>query len=84
MRCVATQGHPLERGRRQGQACGDLARRWMDRTLDDLAGRQGCASVAAAYLETEKSFRRIIGYRDLWALKAVLDEDAISKEVMVA
>lgn len=30
---------------------------------------------AAAYLETEKSFRRIIGYRDPWALKAVLDED---------
>ncbi|NSW58635.1 MAG: hypothetical protein HPY44_21695 [Armatimonadetes bacterium] len=30
---------------------------------------------AVAYLETEKSFRRIVGYRDLWALQAVLDED---------
>lgn len=39
---------------------------------------------AAAYLETEKSFRRIIGYRDLWALKAVLDEDQELQEVMVA
>jgi transposase-like protein len=28
---------------------------------------------AAAFLETEKAFRRIIGYRDLWALKAILD-----------
>ena len=39
---------------------------------------------AAAYLETENSFRRIIGYRDLWALKAVLDEDQERQEVMVA
>jgi putative transposase len=28
---------------------------------------------AAAFLEIEKSFRKIMGYRDLWALKAVLD-----------
>lgn len=28
---------------------------------------------AAAFLETEKSFRKIMGYRDLWALKAILD-----------
>jgi transposase-like protein len=28
--------------------------------------------VAAAFLATEKSFRRIMGYRDLWALKAIL------------
>lgn len=39
---------------------------------------------AAAYMETEKNFRRIIGYRDLWALKAVLDEDQEREEVMVA
>ncbi|MBP8953153.1 MAG: hypothetical protein KBI47_12225 [Armatimonadetes bacterium] len=32
----------------------------------------------------EKSFLRIFGYRDLWALKAVLDEDHASEEVMVA
>lgn len=28
---------------------------------------------AAAFLETEKRFRKIMGYRDLWALKAILD-----------
>ena len=28
---------------------------------------------AAAFLETEKSFRKIMGFRDLWALKAILD-----------
>ena len=39
---------------------------------------------AAAYLETEKSFRRIIGYQELWTLKAVLDEDRSRQEVMVA
>ena len=28
---------------------------------------------AAAFLELEKSFRKIMGYRDLWALKAILE-----------
>jgi putative transposase len=28
---------------------------------------------AAAFLDMEKSFRKIMGYRDLWALKAILD-----------
>lgn len=28
---------------------------------------------AAAFLQGEKSYRKIIGYRDLWALKAILD-----------
>jgi transposase-like protein len=28
---------------------------------------------AAAFLETEKSYRKIMGYRDLWALKAILE-----------
>ena len=35
---------------------------------------------AAALLETEKSFRRIMGYQDLWMLKAVLDEEKISPQ----
>ena len=39
---------------------------------------------AAAYLETEKGFRRIIGYQELWTLKAVLDEDETREEAMVA
>jgi len=28
--------------------------------------------VAAAFLITDKSFRKIQGYRDLWTLKAIL------------
>ncbi|MFH0914819.1 MAG: IS256 family transposase [bacterium] len=40
---------------------------------------------AAALLETEKSFRRIMGHQDLWMLKAVLDEEKLSpQEVRVA
>ena len=29
---------------------------------------------ATAFLDAEKHFRRIMGYRDLWQLKAYLDE----------
>jgi len=29
---------------------------------------------AAAALETERNFRKIMGHKDLWMLKAVLDE----------
>jgi len=40
---------------------------------------------AAALLETEKNFRRIMGHQDLWMLKAVLDEEKISpQQVRVA
>jgi len=39
--------------------------------------------VAAAFLDTEKRFRRIMGYRDLWILKAYLD-DRESNEHAVA
>jgi len=33
--------------------------------------------VAAAFLETEKNFRRILGYRDLWMLKAKLENEVV-------
>jgi len=39
---------------------------------------------AAAYLETEKHFRRIMGYRDLWMLKALLDEGQTQPQEQVA
>jgi len=39
---------------------------------------------AAACLDTEKHFRRIIGYRDLWMLQAVLDEGQDGPEEQVA
>lgn len=34
--------------------------------------------VAAAFLDAEKSFRRILGYRDLWMLKAVLNGNQVA------
>ena len=46
--------------RRTGRVCrwrADMAKRWM----------------AAALMDMEKHFRRIMGYRDLWALAAILD-----------
>ena len=39
---------------------------------------------ATAYLETEKSFRRIIGYQELWILKAALDRDDVTQQEMIA
>ena len=40
---------------------GKMARRW----------------VAAAFPATEKNFRRILGYRDLWMLKAKLENEVV-------
>jgi len=42
--------------------------RWRD-------GEMALRWAAAAALETEKGFRKIMGHRDLWMLKAALDED---------
>ena len=39
---------------------------------------------AAAYLETEQRFRKIIGYRDLWILQAALDEKSEGQEQVMA
>jgi putative transposase len=36
---------------------------------------------AASYLDAERHFRKIIGYEDLWMLRAALDEDAKAKHV---
>jgi len=38
-------------------------------------GEMALRWAAAAALETEKNFRKIIGHEDLWMLKAALDED---------
>ncbi len=45
-----------------------------DRTRRVCRWQPGMAArwSAAAFLEIEKSFRKIMGYRDLWALKAIL------------
>ncbi len=45
--------------------------RWRD-------GRMVLRWAAAAFLITERNFRKIQGYRDLWTLKAVLDEGSLS------
>ncbi len=47
-------------------------------------GRMVLRWAAAAFLLTEKSFRKIQGYRDLWMLKAVLDEKQFSVREQVA
>ena len=39
---------------------------------------------AAAYLETEQRFRKILGYRDLWILQAALDERSEGQEQVMA
>jgi hypothetical protein len=46
-----------------------------DRTRRVYRWRPGMSArwSAAALLEIEESFRKIMGYRDLWALKAILD-----------
>ncbi len=51
--------------------------RWRD-------GKMVLRWVAAAYLITEKGFRKIQGYRDLWMLKAVLDETQTVVQQQVA
>ena len=39
---------------------------------------------AAALFMTEQNFRRMMGYRDLWMLKAALDENQTSVKKQVA
>ncbi len=39
---------------------------------------------AAALLETEKSFRRIMGHQELWMLKAVLNEKHTDQRLRAA
>jgi len=40
--------------------------------------------VAAALLETEKHFRRIMGYRELWALKVILQGEMTKAKERIA
>jgi putative transposase len=39
---------------------------------------------AAAFLETEQHFNRVMGYRDLWALKAILDGEQVKTKKEIA
>jgi transposase-like protein len=51
--------------------------RWRD-------GKMVLRWAAAALLMTEQSFRKIMGYRDLWMLKAALDRNQAALEEQVA
>lgn len=57
-----------------------------ERTRRVCRWRPGMAArwSAAAFLEIEKSFRKIMGYRDLWALKAILEESQPATRQAVA
>lgn len=53
-----------------------------DAAGDELAGRlDGCVWAAAGFAETEKHYRRMMGYKQLWILKALLDEPVIEQQV---
>ena len=47
--------------------------RWKD-------GKMAMRWAASTFLDAEKRFRRIMGYRDLWTLKAILDEKHVDDE----
>jgi putative transposase len=51
--------------------------RWRD-------GKMVLRRAAAALLMTEQNFRRIMGYRDLWMLKAALDQNTVLVQQEVA
>jgi len=53
----------------QAQTASLMRAAWKMNDKEGMAARWS----AAAFLEIEKSFRKIMGYRDLWALKAILD-----------
>lgn len=70
--CLATT-NLIESPQSGVQARTGKVSRWRDA---DMAQRW----VAAAWLETEKNFRRIIGYRDLWSLAAILGREPKPKK----
>ena len=39
---------------------------------------------AAAFLQTEKNFNRLMGYRDLWALQAILQGEHLQAKQAIA
>jgi len=60
------------------------ARRRTERVTRWRDGEMVKRWVAAAFLDAEKSFRRILGYRDLWMLKAVLNENQVANRNQAA
>jgi len=76
-RCLATT-NVIESSLSGVQGRSGRVTRWRD-------GEMALRWAAATALETEKHFRKIMGHRDLWMLKAVLDEDqSATKEAQPA
>ena len=67
----ATQGSPYERGLKQGRACADLARGWMQRTLDELAHKRGCASVLELINQVDAQVSRLRLHTERAAPRAI-------------
>jgi putative transposase len=53
---------------------GSGARQKTHRVTNWQSGAMALRWAAAAFVETEKNYRRIMGYQQLWMLKATLDE----------
>ena len=49
-------------------------RTWTRRVTNWKSGQMALRRTATAFIETKKTFSRILGYRDLWMLKAHMDE----------
>ncbi len=49
-------------------------RRRMRRVTNWQSGEMAVRWAAVTFLDTERSYRRILGYHQLWILKAHLDE----------
>jgi len=55
----------------------------MRRVCNWRDGRMVLRWAASAFVETEKHFQRISGYKQLWMLKAYLDEHDEAKELAI-
>jgi hypothetical protein len=60
------------------------ARRKTNRVTRWRDGQMVKRWAAAAFLDAEQSFRRILGYRDLWMLKALLNENQVANREKAA
>ena len=72
-KCLATT-NVIENPNGEARRRTNRVSRWRD-------GAMVLRWAAASYLDAEKHFRKIIGFKDLWMLKAALDEDSHTTNV---
>ena len=72
-KCLATT-NVIENPNGEARRRTNRVSRWRD-------GAMVLRWAAASYLDAEKHFRKIIGYEDLWMLRAALDDDTKTKHV---